>query len=103
MQPPYGPHGGPPPPHGQPPYYPGHGQAAQAGPAKGGTGLLVGGGVGCGVAVLLLLLGGVLFAIGTSNRRMREAQPVGAVVVLLAGLPGLVGGGLVLAGIIKRS
>jgi len=59
--------------------------------------------VGCGVAVLLLLLGGVLFGIGASNRRMREAQPVGAVVILFAGLPGLVGGGLLLAGIIKKS
>lgn len=98
MQPP---HGYPPPPQGQPPYYPPQGPAGA--PAKGGTGLLVGGGVGCGVAVLLLLLGGVLFGIGASNRRMREAQPVGAVVILLAGLPGLVGGGLLLAGIIKKS
>lgn len=102
MQPPHGPQGYPPPPQGQPPYYPPHGQQAVP-PAKGGTGLLVGGGVGCGVAVLLLLLGGVLFGIGASNRRMREAQPVGAVVILLAGLPGLVGGGLLLAGIIKKS
>jgi hypothetical protein len=91
MQPPHGPHGYPQPPQGQAPYYPPQGQAGA--PAKGGTGLLVGGGV----------LGGVLFGIGASNRRMREAQPVGAVVILLAGLPGLVGGGLLLAGIIKKS
>lgn len=93
MQPPYGPPGYPPPP-------PQYGQAAQA---KGGTGLLVGGGVGCGVAILLLLLGGVLFGIGASNRRMREAQPVGALVILFAGLPGLVGGGLLIAGMVKKS
>ncbi len=63
---------------------------------------MMGGGAGCGVSVLLLLLGFVVFGIGATNRRMREAQPVGALIILVAVIPGLVGSGLLVAGMVKK-
>ncbi len=64
---------------------------------------MTGGGIGCGLSVLLLVLGFIIFGVGATNRKLREAKPVGALVILLAGLPGLVGGGLLIAGMVKKN
>ncbi len=61
------------------------------------------GGAGCGVAAVLLLIGFVLLGIGATNRKLREARPLGAFVILLSVVPGLVGGGFLIAGAVKKS
>ncbi len=60
------------------------------------------GGAGCGVAVVLMFIGFVLLGVGATNRRLREATPLGAFVLLLSAVPGLVGGGFLIAGAMKK-
>ena len=57
--------------------------------------------VGRGLVVAAAVVA-VLFGIGATNRKLREARPFGGLVIILAVFPGLLGGGLLAVGAAKK-
>jgi hypothetical protein len=55
-----------------------------------------------GLAIVLFFAGMIILGIGSSKRRYKEARAFGAFTMLVSVVPGLVGGGLFVAGALKE-